>query len=173
MVRSLSYRNKTVWNSLLKTYVRPHLEYCVQVWNPWLVKDKEILEKIQKRAITLTFGLSGSTYEEKLKELGLISLENKKKRGDLIQVWIILHGHDYVDKNKWFSSAYVPEEGRGIQTRQSKDPLNLKVLVVKTEIYRNFFSTRCVNMWNEIPQDVKNAKNLNIFKNKLEEWLNY
>ena len=30
-----------------------------------------------------------------------------------------------------------------------------------------------VNMWNEIPQDVKNAKNLNIFKNKLNEWLNY
>ena len=121
----------------------------------------------------MTSGLFGSTYEEKLKEVSLISLENRRKRGDLIQVWKILHGHDHVDKNKWFSSAYVPEEGRGIQTRQSSDPLNLKVPAVKTEIYRNFFSTRCVNMWNEIPQEVKNAKNLNSFKNKLDEWLNY
>jgi len=60
-----------------------------------------------------------------------------------------------------------------IQTRQSSDPLNLKVPAVKTEMYRNCFSTRCVNMWNEITQDVKNAKNLNSFKNKLDEWLNY
>ena len=97
MVRSLSYRNKTVWNSLLKTYVRPHLEYCVQVWNPWLVKDKEILEKIQKRAITLTFGLSGSTYEEKLKELGLISLENKKKSEE---IWS-KSGKYYMDMTMW------------------------------------------------------------------------
>ena len=64
------------------------------------------------------------------------------------------------------------QKGEG-GTRQSSDPLNLKVPAVKTEIYRNLFSTRCVNMWNEIPHEVKNAKNLNSFKNKLDEWLNY
>ena len=35
-----------------------HLEYCMQAWNPWLIKDKEILEKVQKRAISMTSGLS-------------------------------------------------------------------------------------------------------------------
>ena len=55
----------------------------------------------------MTSGLSGSTYEEKLREVGLNSLEERRKRGDIIQVWKILHGHDHVDKNKWFSSAYV------------------------------------------------------------------
>ena len=65
-------------------------------------------------------GLSGSTYEQKLKEVGLIPLENRRKRGDMIQVWKILHGHNHVDKNTWFSSAYEPEEGSGIQTRQSR-----------------------------------------------------
>ena len=54
MARSFSYRNKTVWISLKKTYVRPHLEYCIQAWNPWLIKDKEILEKVHKRAISIT-----------------------------------------------------------------------------------------------------------------------
>ena len=87
----------------------------------------------------MTSRLPGSNYEEKVKEVGVISLDNRRKRGDMIQVWKILHGHDHVDKNKWFSSAYVPKEGRGKQTRQSRDPLNLKVPAVKTEIYRNFF----------------------------------
>ena len=72
--------------------------------------DKEILEKVQKRAISMTSGLSGSTYKEKLREVGLTSLEERRKREDMIQVWKILHGHDHVDKNKWFSSAYVPGE---------------------------------------------------------------
>ena len=65
----------------LKTYVRPHLEYCIQAWNPWLIKDKEILEKVQKRAISMTSGLSGSTYEEKLRKVGLTSLEERRKNG--------------------------------------------------------------------------------------------
>jgi len=42
----------------------------------------------------MTSGLSGSTYEEKLREVGLTSLENRRKRGDMIQVWKILHGHE-------------------------------------------------------------------------------
>ena len=58
MARSFSYINKTVCISLYKTFVRPHLEYCIQAWNPWLIKDKEILEKVQKRAISVTSGLS-------------------------------------------------------------------------------------------------------------------
>ena len=64
-----------------------------------IFKDKEILEKVQKRAISMTSGLSGSTYEEKRREVGLTSLEERRKRGDMIQVWKILHGHDHVDKN--------------------------------------------------------------------------
>ena len=112
-----------------------HLEYCIQAWNPWLIKDKEILEKVQKRAISMTSGLS-----EKLREVGLTSLEESRKREDMIQVWKILHGHDHVDKNKWISSAYVPGENER-QTRMSSDPLNLKLPVVHTEIRRNFLSS--------------------------------
>ena len=59
-----------------------------------IFKDKEILEKVQKRAISMTSGLSGSTYEEKLREVGLTSLEERRKKGDMIQVWKILHEHE-------------------------------------------------------------------------------
>ena len=162
MARSFSYRNKTVLISLYKTHVRPHLEYCIQAWNPRLIKDKEILNK-KKRAISMTSGVSWTTYEDKLREVGLTTLENRRQRRDMIHVWKILFGQDHVNKNKWFSSAYEPWENES-QTRMSSDPLNLKIPVVHTEIWRNFFSLRVINMWNDIPYEIKRAVNLNIFK---------
>ena len=89
----------------------------------------------------------------------------------MIQVWKIFHEHDHVNKNKWFSSAYVPGENER-QTRMSSDPLNLKLPVVHTEIRRNFSSARVINIWNDIPYEIESAGNLNIFKNKLDNWLN-
>ena len=103
--------------------------------------------------------------------MGLTSLEERRKRRDLIQVWKILHGHDHVNKNKWFSSAYVPGENEK-QTRMSSDPLNLKLPVVHTEIRRNIFSARVINIWNDVPSEIKRAGILNIFKNQLDNWLN-
>ena len=62
----------------------------------------------------------------------------------MIQVWKILHGHDHVNKNKWFSSAYVPGENER-QTRMSSDPLNLKLpYLVCTPKYE------VINIWNNI-----------------------
>ena len=81
----------------------------------------------------------------------------------MIHVWKILFGQDHVNKNKWFSSSYEPWENES-QTRMSSDPLNLKIPVVHTEIWRNFFSLRVINMWNDIPYEIKRAVNLNIFK---------
>ena len=89
----------------------------------------------------------------------------------MIQVWKILHGHDDVDKIKWFSSAYLPGENER-QTRMSTDPLKGKFPVIHTEIRSNFFCARVINMWNDIPYEIKSAGNRNIFKNKFDNWLN-
>ena len=51
---------------LYKMYVRPHLEYCVQVWNPYLARDIDILEKVQRRATKCLDGLSDLSYEDRL-----------------------------------------------------------------------------------------------------------
>ena len=69
----------------------------MQAWNPWLIKDKEIQEKVQKRAISMTSGLS-----EKLREVGLASLEESRKREDMIQVV-----HTEIRRN-FFSSVSDP-----------------------------------------------------------------
>ena len=71
-------------SSISKLYVRPHLEFSVPAWCPWSVGDKETIEKVQKRAVSMVSGLTGLSYSEKLIELNLQSLENRRLRYDLI-----------------------------------------------------------------------------------------
>ena len=46
---------------IYKTYIRPHLEYCIQAWTPHLLKDIEVLERVQKAATHLVPINSGNT----------------------------------------------------------------------------------------------------------------
>ena len=87
---------------LYKAIVRPHLEYCIQAWNPYLRKDVDMLEKIQRRATKLIPGLRDLTYEERLKECGLTTLETRRLRGDQIEVFKILNGYENIDSNIFF-----------------------------------------------------------------------
>ena len=87
---------------LYKAIVRSHLEYCIQAWSPYLRKDIDMLEKIQRRAIKLIPELRDLRYEERLKEFGLTTLETRRLRGDQIEVFKILNGYEHIDSNILF-----------------------------------------------------------------------
>ena len=87
--RSFHFRDKITFLSIYKTYVRPHLEFATPAWSPWLERDIEILEKVQRRFVRMVSGLTGTTYEEKLSELNILSLRNRRHYLDLVETFNI------------------------------------------------------------------------------------
>jgi ribonuclease P/MRP protein subunit RPP40 len=75
--RAFYFSDRHTFVGLYKQYVLPHLEFAVQAWNPWLAGDIELLEKVQRRAVNMVSGLKGTTYEEKLSELDMLTLEER------------------------------------------------------------------------------------------------
>jgi hypothetical protein len=88
MIRqSFSYLSKDMALYLYKTLVRPHLEYCMQAWRPYLKKDIELMEGVQRRVTKLVLSMRKYSYEERLKFFNLTTLETRRCRGDLIEVF--------------------------------------------------------------------------------------
>ena len=82
--RNITYKEKCLIIPKYKAIVRPHLEYCIQAWNPHLSKYVDMLKKIQRRATKLIPDLRDLTYEERLEECGVTTLETRRLRGDQI-----------------------------------------------------------------------------------------
>ena len=87
---------------IYKTYVRPHMEYCIQAWSPHLVKDIQVLESVQRIATRMVSKLKKLPYESRLHRLGLTTLERRRIRGDLIETFKILTGIEKVDMEHFF-----------------------------------------------------------------------
>src|SRR6218665_3335088 len=72
--RTIVTRDKDTILRLYKSLVRPQLEYCIQVWSPYLKQDMEKLEKVQRRATKMIQGYKYLSYEERLIRCGLTTL---------------------------------------------------------------------------------------------------
>jgi len=90
--RSIQYKSKSVLLCLYKTLVRPHLEYCTQIWSPHYSRDKQLLEKVQHRFTRMVPGMKVLPYKERLRQLGLWTIEERRNRADLIEMFKMLKG---------------------------------------------------------------------------------
>ena len=108
--------DKKMFMNLYPVLVRPHLEYCVQVWSPYLAKDINLLEAVQERATNMVPGLKGLKYSERLKRLNLTTLRERRIRGDMIETYKLISGKEEINPNKFFKIREIrgdPELARG------------------------------------------------------------
>ena len=167
--QSFNYFDPELVKMLYVALVRPHLEFAVSVWNPYLRKDIYNIEKIQRKATRMIPNLKRKSYEHRLKVLKLTTLETRRKRGDLIQFYKILNN---IDQIKWLNQPVLIEHGisfgpsgnlRGKGLCFHRE--NAKIITVREE----FFLNRTIPLWNELPVEVKNSITLNSFKANLDK----
>ena len=147
--RCFSNWSPTVIRQLYCGIVWPTIESNSPIWNPWLQKDIDMLDKVQRRCERLCS-----------EDLMLQPLTTRRHNADMRETYKILHDHYLLDKTSLFTSSET-HQLRGHQLKLAKD-------YSRTEVRQAFFSNRVVNEWNRLDEAVVMAPTFKCFKSRLE-----
>ena len=117
----------------------------------------------QRRATKLVHSLKDLPYEERKIRLGLTSLVERRERGDLIQVFKIIHGYDNLRREDFFElykdSSRPPTRGH-----------DWRIVKPHTRTHRRkkFFDIRIINYWNDLPSNIVMYQSISSFKSNLD-----
>ena len=105
--RGFYTRNVTFLIRAYKTYIRPILEYCTQIWNPYLIGEITAIEKVQKYFTKRLSGMKSLNYNDRLQRLNLESLELRRLKADLVMYFKIDHGAVDLNVDDFFKRSPI------------------------------------------------------------------
>ena len=147
-----------------KTYVRPLLEYATTIWNPSLLQDINLIERVQRnftRNVCIICNLPVLSYDNCLEVLGLERLELRRLYFDLIELFKIVNHFTYsCIFNVLSFNQHALHNTRGHRFK-------LNVIRSNKNVFKTFFTNRVVNVWNFLPAECFNTNLISTFKNRL------
>ena len=158
--RSIKFKNEDIIMPLYKAHVRSRLEYGSVIWNPYQAQDKIRVERVQRRATKMVKGLENLTYEGRLKKLELPSLQHRRRRSDMLQVFKIIMQLERIEAQKFFTPGTSFTRGHSKKLFKPRPRLDIR---------KNFFSLRVIEDWNSLPQHLIDSEDLDDFKAGLDE----
>ena len=159
ITRSVSYRSPDVILRLYLDLIRSHLDYVVQFWSPYYRMDIDKLEAVQRRMFKIIQGIKNLTYKDRSKHLNLHSLERRRVRGGLIEVFQWVKGFNKGDINK----VLIVKEKVRTQTNVFK----LDKFRFRKDVGKNVVTNRVVEEWNRLNKHVVSSWTVDTYKKKL------
>ncbi len=166
MKKAFMCRDVALWSRLYTTYIRPHLEFAAPAWSPHMRADFDRLERVQRRATKVMHDLKRFDYSTRLVKLNLSTLEERRKRGDLIQFFKLVNG---IEKINWRRHLTIIAPARGRRARFERE------LVPHCGQRHNFFTNRVANECSSLPDwvvefDHTDKHPVNKFKNAFDRF---
>ena len=158
-------RDKMVMLTLFKSMVRSHLEYCCPLWHPYKIGDIQKIENVQRSFTRRINGMSTYSYWDRLRVLGMMSLQRRRERYILIHTWKILNKLVPNDVKLKFK----PSSRLGVQAIVPN--INRSSRQANQTIYEHSFAVVAPKLWNTLPCELSVIQKHDSFKFKLTKYL--
>ena len=150
---------------LYKSYVRPKLEYNTPVWSPYLLKNIDAIEKVQRRftkIICRRCSITFTSYPDRLSKLNLLSLRHRRIRFDLIFLFKIVNNLSHLNFNSFFIFQ------RSTYSLRHNTVKILPKQHFNCGVWSGSFFERAPRFWNKLSPDVTSVTSLDLFKSRLK-----
>jgi hypothetical protein len=157
----------TNWKTFLTNILKNIFRFGCRSSDPYLclrdpAGDREVLEKVQEKAVKMVTGLKAVSYEDRCAELGLETLQVRRERLDMALL------HKYIGKKNQTLFRMMSENG-GARTRRAAGAKNIASQYARTDIRKESFAIRVVETWNRLPDSVKLTEKPESFKKELKK----